>query len=148
MKCPGIMKLGLLHEAETKTVKARSHGTAAVPQGFWPQPLPHRIGLEPVYLRHLAAPLLQPLPLPHSMNTHIGSNAFHFFAAAAAAPCEWTFTTRDEPKFVSFAHKSFQELAAAFYIRRRLQSTNDIQVRLSHYQGFSESVFTHFSFLF
>ena len=32
------------------------------------------------------------MPLPHSMNTHIGSNAFHFFAAAAAAPCERTFT--------------------------------------------------------
>ena len=75
--------------------KARSHGAAAVPQGFLPQPLPHmlphRMGLEPIYLRHLVAPLPQPLPLLHSMNTHIGSNAFHFFAAAAAAPCERTF---------------------------------------------------------
>ena len=73
-------------------LKARSHGAAAVPQGFLPHTLPHRMGLEPIYLGHLVAPLLQPLPLPHSMNTHIGSNAFHFFAAATAAPCERTFT--------------------------------------------------------
>ena len=33
-------------------LKARSHGAAAVPQGFLPQPLPHRMGLEPIYLRH------------------------------------------------------------------------------------------------
>ena len=61
MKCPGIMKLGLLHEAETKTI-----------------------------------------------------------------------TTGGQPKFVSFAHKSFQELAAAFYIEKFLQCSDDIQVRISH----------------
>ena len=60
-------------------IKARSHSAAAVLQGFLPHTLPHRKGLEPIYLWHLVAPLLQPLPLLHSMNTHIGSNAFHFF---------------------------------------------------------------------
>ena len=51
------------------------------------------MGLEPIYLQHLAALL----PLPHSMNTHIGSNAFHFFAAAAAAPCERTLSYEKVP---------------------------------------------------
>ena len=73
------------------SLKARSHGAAAVPQGFLLQPLPHRMGLEPIYLQHLAALL----PLPHSMNTHIGSNAFHFFAAAA--PCERTLSYEKVP---------------------------------------------------
>ena len=89
---------GITHEG----VKACSHGAAAVPQGFLPQPLPHmllhRIRLEPIYLWHLAAPL----PLPHSMNTHTGSKAFHFFAAAAAGPCERTFTLYLTPNGILF----------------------------------------------
>ena len=78
-------------------IKALSHGKAAVAQGFLPHTLPHRMGLEPIYLWHLVA--LLPLPLllllPQSMNTHIGSNAFHCFAAVAAAPCERTLNLVD-----------------------------------------------------
>ena len=35
---------------------------AAMGLNFLPQLLPHRMGLEPIYLQHLAAPLPQPLP--------------------------------------------------------------------------------------
>ena len=47
-------------------------------------------------------------------------------------------TTRENPTFVSFEHKSVQELAAAFYIERLIQCSDDIQVSSHHFLVLSQ----------
>ena len=87
----------MTHSGETFIgIKAHSHAAAGVPQWFLLQPLPHmllhRMGLEPIYLWHLVAPL----PHPHQCEqihliqwNPIDSG---IIATAIAAPCEWIFT--------------------------------------------------------
>ena len=42
-------------------------------------------------------------------------------------------TTPEQPSFVSFEHKSFQELAAAFHIERLLRRSLYTRVRSKHH---------------
>ena len=50
-------------------------------------------------------------------------------------------TTRGNPTFVSFEHKSVQELAAAFYIKGLIQCSDDIQVRLNQERILKNHIF-------